>query len=78
LKRPARIYVGGSGHEPINEEVWKHNIKDDAVLLISAGEDFVGVKRESVVQGKFLGILSTFALESPVHPNMETIIANIW
>jgi alpha-beta hydrolase superfamily lysophospholipase len=53
LKKPARIYVGGTGHELINEEDWKYNIKDDVVLLISAGEDFVGVKRESVVHGKY-------------------------
>jgi hypothetical protein len=45
--------VGGTGHELINEEDWKYNIKDDVVLLISAGEDFVGVKRESVVHGKY-------------------------
>jgi hypothetical protein len=53
LKKPARVYVGGTGHELLNEEDWKHNIKDDVVLLISAGEDFVGVKRESGVHGKY-------------------------
>jgi hypothetical protein len=69
LKKPARVYVGGTGHELLTEEDWKHNIKDDVVLLVSAGEDFIGVKRESGVHGTyFLGILSTFAPESPVHP----------
>jgi hypothetical protein len=63
LKKPSRIYLGGTGHELLNEEDWKHNIKNDAVFLVSAGEEFVGVKRESSVHGKFiLSILSTFAL----------------
>lgn len=53
LKKPSRIFVGKSGHELITEEDWKSNIKDDALLLVSAGEEFVGVKRESVTNGKF-------------------------
>jgi hypothetical protein len=53
LKKPARIYAGRTGQELIDEDDWKHNIKDDAVLLVSAGEDYVGVKRESSVHGKF-------------------------
>jgi hypothetical protein len=53
LKKPARVFIGGTGHELLNEGDWKHNIKDDVVLLISAGEDFIGVKRESGVHGKY-------------------------
>ncbi|KAH3918499.1 3'-phosphate/5'-hydroxy nucleic acid ligase [Parastagonospora nodorum] len=49
LKKPTRIFVGRTGHELLTEEDWKTNIKDDVVLLLSAGEDFVGVKRESNV-----------------------------
>jgi hypothetical protein len=65
LKKPSRVYVGGSGEELLSEDDWKRNIKDDVVLLISAGEDFVGVKRESGAHCKFLlGNLSTFALNS--------------
>jgi hypothetical protein len=52
LKKPSRIFEGRTGHELITEEDWKLNIKDDVVLLVSAGEDFVGVKRESGVHGK--------------------------
>ena len=61
VKKPTRIFVGGTGYELLTEEDWKSNIKDDAVLLISAGEEFVGVKRKSSVHRKFPSILSTFA-----------------
>lgn len=61
VKKPTRIYVGGTGDELRSEEDWKRHIKDDVVLLISSGEDFVGVKRESGVHRKFPSILSTFA-----------------
>jgi hypothetical protein len=53
LKKPSRIFVGKTGYELVNEEDWKDNIEDDAVLLVSAGEDFVGVKRESVTNGEY-------------------------
>ncbi|KAH7414472.1 tRNA-splicing ligase [Phaeosphaeria sp. MPI-PUGE-AT-0046c] len=49
VKKPTRIFVAGTGKELLSEEDWKNSIKDDVVLLISAGEDFVGVKRESGV-----------------------------
>jgi hypothetical protein len=52
LKKPSRIFVGKTGYELVTEEDWKSNIKDDAVLLVSAGEEFFGVKRESVTNGK--------------------------
>lgn len=61
VKKPIRVFVGGTGDELLTEEDWKRNIKDDVVLLISSGEDFVGVKRESGVHGEFPSILSTFA-----------------
>jgi hypothetical protein len=47
LKKPTRIFVGGKGLELLSEEDWKTNMKDDVVLLISAGEEFVGVRREA-------------------------------
>jgi hypothetical protein len=53
LKKPTRIFVGGTGHELLSEDDWKSNIRDDVVLLLSAGEEFVGVKRESGGHGKF-------------------------
>jgi hypothetical protein len=78
LKKPARVYVGGTGHELLNEEDWKRNIKDDVVLLISAGEDFVGVKRESGVHGKYSSKhFEHICARIARAPNMETAIANI-
>ncbi|KAJ4367410.1 hypothetical protein N0V83_006992 [Neocucurbitaria cava] len=46
LKKPARVYVSPAGQELLTEEDWKKNIKLDVTLLISAGEDYVGVKKE--------------------------------
>lgn len=47
IKKPSRVFLGGTGQELLTEEDWKSNIKDDVVLLISAGEEYVGLKRES-------------------------------
>ncbi|OAK98985.1 release factor H-coupled R [Phaeosphaeriaceae sp. SRC1lsM3a] len=49
VKKPTRIFISRTGEELLSEEDWSNNVKDDIVLLISAGEDFVGVKRESGV-----------------------------
>ena len=52
LKKPTRIYLEKTGQELRTEEDWKTNIKNDVVLLISTGEEFVGVKKESGVHGQ--------------------------
>ncbi|OAL50726.1 release factor H-coupled R [Pyrenochaeta sp. DS3sAY3a] len=49
LKKPTRVYVSRSGQELLTEEDWKATIRDDLVLLISAGEDYVGVKKHGIV-----------------------------
>ncbi|KAJ8114516.1 hypothetical protein OPT61_g3623 [Boeremia exigua] len=49
LKRPERVFVKHTGQELIDEEDWKNDIKNDIVLLVSCGEEFVGVKKEAVV-----------------------------
>ncbi|KAJ4320172.1 hypothetical protein N0V94_003533 [Neodidymelliopsis sp. IMI 364377] len=46
LKKPSRVYVGETGQELISEKDWQSNIKNDVVLLVSAGEEYVGVKKE--------------------------------
>lgn len=51
LKRPLRVFVSRTGQELITELDWKNNIKDDAVLLISAGEEYVGLRKEANVDG---------------------------
>lgn len=53
VKKPTRIFISRTGEELLSEEDWSNNVKDDIVLLISAGEDFVGVKRESGVHREF-------------------------
>lgn len=52
-KKHSRVFVVGSGQELVSEEDWTHNVKDDVVLLVSAGEEFVGVKRESRSHGAY-------------------------
>jgi hypothetical protein len=52
LKKPTRVFVGGSGQELRDEEDWNSNIKDDVVLLVSAGEDYAGAVKESNVHRK--------------------------
>jgi hypothetical protein len=52
LKKPTRVFVGGSGQELQDEEDWNSNIKDDVVLLVSAGEDYAGAVKESNVHRK--------------------------
>jgi hypothetical protein len=47
IKKPGRIFVAGSGAELIVEEDWKRSIRNDVSLLISAGEDYVGVNRDA-------------------------------
>lgn len=52
LKKPTRVFVKQSGQELIDEKDWKDNIRNDAVLLVSIGEEFVGVKKEMIIHGK--------------------------
>lgn len=53
LKKPMRVYVGQTGHELMSEQDWKSNITDDVVLLVSAGEEYVGAKREPKIHGQY-------------------------
>lgn len=43
IKKPSRIFVAG-GKELLTEDDWKEALKDDIVLLVSAGEDYVGAR----------------------------------
>jgi hypothetical protein len=64
LKKPTRVFVGRTGQELLTEDDWKPNVKDDTVLLISAGEEYVGARKESSVHGKWYRGLSKFALNT--------------
>ncbi|KAF2639823.1 hypothetical protein P280DRAFT_50100 [Massarina eburnea CBS 473.64] len=44
LKKPIRIFLGGAGHELAFEADWKLHLRNDVTLLISAGEEYVGVR----------------------------------
>jgi predicted ThiF/HesA family dinucleotide-utilizing enzyme len=61
LKKPQRVFVARSGDELITEEDWVRVLKNDVVLLVSAGEDYVGLKKEVVEECKCLlvDIMST-------------------
>jgi hypothetical protein len=52
LRKPTRVFVGGTGQELLSDNDWELYIKDDVVLLVSAGEEFVGVKKEANIHGK--------------------------
>ncbi|KNG51321.1 release factor h-coupled family protein [Stemphylium lycopersici] len=61
LKKPTRVFVARTGKELLSEEDWKVNIKDDVVLLISAGEDYVGAKKVSNVHDCAVELLASKA-----------------
>ena len=46
LKKASRIFVAKTGRELLVEQDWKDSLRDDVVLLISIGEDYVGAKKE--------------------------------
>ncbi|KAL1653420.1 hypothetical protein SLS61_003929 [Didymella pomorum] len=50
LKKPSRVFVKQTGQELVTESDWTHNVKNDTVLLVSAGEEYVGVKKEAPLQ----------------------------
>lgn len=60
LKKPSRVFVKETGQELVHDDQWNSNtIKNDVTLLVSTGEDYIGVKKESIVYGKCLP-MSTF------------------
>lgn len=45
-KGGARVFVAGSGKELVGEAEWRDVLRDDVVLLVSGGEEYVGLRRE--------------------------------
>ena len=68
IKKPARVFLDRTGRELLTEKDWKTSIQNDVVLLISSGEEYVGVRRESEVHGKQHCGLSRFALDTCTLP----------
>jgi len=46
-KKPARVFVQRTGEELVDEEHWRGALKNDIVLLVSGGEDYVGLRKEA-------------------------------
>jgi len=65
LKKPSRVFVAGTGKELESEQDWKSILRDDVVLLLSAGEDYVGHVKELPPSQE--GDLQTSSLGAPVH-----------
>ncbi|KAF1953332.1 hypothetical protein CC80DRAFT_537559 [Byssothecium circinans] len=47
LKRPVRIFLGGAGDELAYEADWKLHLRNDATLVISQGEEYIGLMRDA-------------------------------
>ena len=47
VKKPSRFFVARDGQELLSEADWKAAIQNDAVILVSAGEEYVGVRKEN-------------------------------
>ncbi|MCJ1364633.1 hypothetical protein MMC16_003747 [Acarospora aff. strigata] len=44
-KKASRIYVAGTGQELLEGRDWRDALKNDVVLLVSAGEEYVGLRK---------------------------------
>jgi hypothetical protein len=60
LKKPTRVFVQGTGEELLDEDGWRRALKNDAVLLVSAGEEYVGLRKEVVPEEDAKGIFQLF------------------
>ncbi|MCJ1420915.1 hypothetical protein MMC32_007274 [Xylographa parallela] len=68
LKKASRVFVAGTGQELLEESQWKRCMEDDVMLLISAGEDFVGTKKEEPPPGEnTTPDLDALSLGNPVY-----------
>jgi RNA-splicing ligase RtcB len=64
LKKVQRIFVARTGDELITEEDWVRVLKNDVILLVSAGEEYVGLKKDVGFDCKYSSseALDTFML----------------
>lgn len=77
LKKASRVYVAGTGQELLEEEDWRNVLREDVVLLVSAGEEYVGLRKEEGAGAKSSGnhpdgnpdrSISILAQTAPVDP----------
>ncbi|MCJ1396335.1 hypothetical protein MMC18_009224 [Xylographa bjoerkii] len=68
LKKALRVFVAGTGQELLEETQWRRYMEDDVVLLVSAGEDYVGTKKEETSPGEnTTPDLDSLTLGNPVY-----------
>ncbi|MCJ1431375.1 hypothetical protein MMC27_000727 [Xylographa pallens] len=68
LKKASRVFVASTGQELLEESHWKRGMEDDVVLLVSAGEDFVGTKKEELSPNENSSLdLDALSLGQPVY-----------
>ena len=66
LKKASRIFIAGEGKELVSEQDWRISLKDDAVFLVSAGEEYIGLKKEKpVLDGEETPDLTSLRLGNP-------------
>jgi hypothetical protein len=46
IKKPTRVFAAKSGEELLTDEDWAKNLNNDFTLLVSAGEEYVGLRRK--------------------------------
>jgi hypothetical protein len=74
VKKPSRFFVARDGHELETEADWKAAICDDAVILVSVGEEYVGIRKGEAVdsndksKGNLLVISAYQLMITPVVP----------
>ena len=70
LKKVSRVFVAKTGQELDSEEDWRRALKDDVVLLVSAGEDYVGAKKEAAAENNLANIQTLSLNPSPKINNL--------
>lgn len=53
LKKPARFFVARTADELLVEADWARCIRNDVIVLVSAGEEYVGVNVSEGKHGEF-------------------------
>jgi hypothetical protein len=52
IKKPTRVFAGKTGEELLEDGDWVKYLSNDVTLLVSAGEEYVGLRRADGTHGK--------------------------
>lgn len=66
LKKASRIFIPG-GKELLREQNWRDALKDDAVFLVSAGEEYVGARADDPVEGKVAQDMGALSMNADIN-----------